>query len=560
VTLILVLTSRIEAQVQLDRFFPCAVSAGSTTTIKAEGKFPTWPVELVADRSDATWKLSEESGTIEITVSDRAYPGVLWLRAKDATSSSDLVPLLISNVPCQTESEPNQKWTESNAITLPVCICGRLEKSGDLDSYRLSAKKGERIVVSLTGNRILASPMDAVLQISDDRGNVLFQEDDTRGLDPSIHFESPEEGEYLIRVFAFPETPNSTIGYSGAANYVYSLNVASAESSIEHYLPLHQFSLASETDNANSSTPSAFAPFGWNSFSESQVLISVATEVSPRTAHCDAKVGWQWIPEIMLPVGSVGANPCIIEKQGGATTQSDALHEVPFSYSGHIREAKEVDTVRFRAQAEKRYRASIDSKRLGYPIDTSLSIVSAQDGSVVAKNDDQSRNDYDSAVSFSTKEDAILEVKISDAVDGHGPHHAYSLVVQEIRPSFTLSVPAQRFSIESGKEIEVAITVNRLDGFDKPIEVSLETFEDDSINETISSESVTSEPKGDTAKSVKLMIKTNEKASYQGYMQIVGRSISEGDAATASEPTPATFSLRPEINLSQQWLNVKPAK
>ncbi|MEC7679715.1 MAG: PPC domain-containing protein, partial [Planctomycetota bacterium] len=199
-----------EAQIQLDRFFPCVVTAGTPTKVKAEGKFPVWPIEIICDREDVQWQVGEESGQLEFTVDENAAQGVAWVRVMDKTSSSDLIPLLITNTQTLSETEPNQNPKDANRVTTPICIVGRLEKRGDLDGFRFEAKRDERFNISLTANRILASPMDAVLQISDPKGNVLFQEDDTLGLDPHIRFLCPEDGEYLVRVFAFPETPNST--------------------------------------------------------------------------------------------------------------------------------------------------------------------------------------------------------------------------------------------------------------------------------------------------------------------------------------------------------------
>ena len=130
----------------------------------------------------------------------------------------------------------------------------------------LQQNASERFIISLTGNRILASPMDAIIQISDMQGNVLLQEDDTRGLDPVVRFDAPENGDYLLRVFAFPLTPNSTIGYAGAATFCYSIDIAKAEDFIENYLPLHLPKETSESMPQGSESPASFRarPYGWN--------------------------------------------------------------------------------------------------------------------------------------------------------------------------------------------------------------------------------------------------------------------------------------------------------
>ena len=548
------LPSQIQAQVQLDRLFPCVVQSGKRSTIKAEGKFPAWPVSLVADREDLQWEAEDEAGSLAVTVPEGTPPGIVWLRMTDETSSSDLVPLLITTAPTLIETEPNQTAGEANPVTTPIAVCGKLGKSGDLDAYRLSAKSGESINVSLTANRILASPMDAVLQIADIRGNVLAQEDDTRGLDPSIRFVAPEDGEYLIRVFAFPETPNSTIGYAGAATFVYGLTIARAEKFVEHFLPM-EFTGGRESDRLLGQTRA----FGWQLPQEIPLTLTKATPVSPRVASGNGFFGWQWIPEI-----DDSELEGIIETSDStdkttAAEESLKPHQVPFSFSGHLATQKEVDSVTFEVQAGLKYRASINSKRFGYPIDTELKIVDSNSGEIIASNDDQSRNDYDSSLVFTAKEDGRFIAEIRDAVDGYGPHHAYTLKVQKVQPHFSLSVTAQSYKIEPSKTLEVTVNVSRQDGFNFPIEISLAPFPDADVNSSITAQPVTSAEKGDTAKTVKLIVSASDGANFQGWFRIVGRSI-EGDKTNSETTSTATYSLRPEIALKNLWLNAKPSK
>lgn len=546
------LSSQVVAQLQLDRFYPCVVSTGTTTTIKAEGKFPSWPIELRSDREDISWDLNEESGTIQLTVDPNAHPGVIWFRALDSNSASDLVPLLITNTSVVTETEPNQKRGEANQIDLPISICGRLEKSGDLDGYLFSATAGEQIIATLRGHQILGSPMDAVLQIADADGNILFQEDDTHGLDPSIRFVSPSDGNYLLRVFAFPETPNSTIGYAGSASYLYTLSVCNSDAWIEHFLPLYRpvGNIGSESTNPGETVP--VVPVGWSLASNESVQLAPATDISPMTAFVPGKHGWQWIPSTKIQ-----RDDPMVEYLFEASEKAEKTPTatIPFSFSGHIEAQGETDTIEFKVKAGKRYRASIDAKRFGYPIDTTISIVASDSGEVLAKNDDQIRNIYDSAVTFQSKEDATLKALISDTVDSFGPHHAYSLTIQEVTPSFTLTVPSGRFSVKPGEELEVIVAINRLDGFDKEIEILLEPFLEAGINEQITAEPVTSEPKGDSAKTVKLIIKTSQEADYQGYLQITG--LPKVDESMEPSKISATHELRPEILVDRQFLNVR---
>src|SRR5690606_24365660 len=118
--------------------------------------------------------------------------------------------------------DPAQPQTiEPGAVT----INGRLAKSGDVDGYAVSLKAGETLVASMLANEGLGSPMDAVLEVATPEGFVLAHQDDDRGLDPLLIFQAPADGTYVIRTFAFPATPTSSIRFAGGADFIYRLTI-----------------------------------------------------------------------------------------------------------------------------------------------------------------------------------------------------------------------------------------------------------------------------------------------------------------------------------------------
>ncbi|MCG8653422.1 MAG: hypothetical protein MI861_26520, partial [Pirellulales bacterium] len=138
--------STAHAQIQLDRFYPPAVSIDQETVIQAEGKFPTWPVQVVCDRDELEIRAAKESGKLKIRVPADAAPGVIWLRVHDQTSASKLCPLLIEPAAVVLETEPNNEIAAANAPPSPgvlaEVLAGRLEKSGDVDTFRVQVRAG----------------------------------------------------------------------------------------------------------------------------------------------------------------------------------------------------------------------------------------------------------------------------------------------------------------------------------------------------------------------------------------------------------------------------------
>ncbi len=524
-----------DAQVVLDRFYPPTVGIGGEAIIAAEGKFPVWPVQIVSDRADVQVQATEESGKLRVVTSADTAPGPVWIRMHDPATASQLVPLLVERGKVVAEVEPNNLLTEATVTDLPAALVGRLEKSGDVDTFGVSVSAGETVVISATAHHILRSPMDAVLQLLDAGGRVLQQSDDQRGLDPQIVYTADQDANLKIRIFAFPETPNSTIGYAGSKEFVYWLRVTT-DAFFDHGLPL-----VGRMD----ATDAAMA-CGWNLPPKVGVSRREATDVSPAALFVDGAVGWQWQP----PLAPAGLS--LLDSSAGEGSQ--VASELPFVYSGHIDQPGEVDRVRFSVLKGTKYRARVHSRDLGFLLDSVLRLVDADSSAELARNDDSSRNQFDASLDYTAKSDGDVELQVSDLLDGFGTRHAYSVVVQSVSPSVALSLAADRFDVKAGESVEIPVSISRQDGFAKKLSISV-----DGLPEGIDVEAVVSEPKGDSAKSVKLNLTAAATASYQGPFRVIA-SVIDDEGNRTDESFVATHPLRDEVRIELVWLSVAAAK
>ena len=64
-------------------------------------------------------------------------------------------------------------------------------------------------------------------------GAMLAQNHDERGLDPLAVVTAPADGMYVVRLFAFPAVPDSTIGLAGGEAYIYRLTLTAEGSGIQ---------------------------------------------------------------------------------------------------------------------------------------------------------------------------------------------------------------------------------------------------------------------------------------------------------------------------------------
>lgn len=533
-----------DAQVTFDRLFPPVVKAASETTVTAEGKFPNWPPKVVVDHPGVSVEPQKESGKLSVSVLPNTASGTAWVRLHDDKSASALVPIVVTNLDVQQESEPNNKIDDANLVEMPSVICGKLHRSGEVDSFRVHIEAGKSLVATVTANRVFKSPMDTVMQVCDLRGNVLTQSDDEIGLDPQIVYRSETDTDVIVRLFAFPETPNSTIGFSGSASYLYSLQLTT-DALLDHALPLIVASQPQPTPRLSC----------WNVApgieQKTKSGYHAVSEFSPTTLTAASLPGWQWCKSIANAQFAFDDEP-----------SDPAQLETPIVFSGHISSRGETDRLAFSVQKGQRVRATVFARGFGFPFDSSLKLVDAS-GKVLASNDDvstrdlarsidQSRDKYDASLAFTAKEATGVELLVADKLDGHGPRVAYSVLVEEPAPSFGATVAADHFKVVAGKSAEVTVTIHRFDGFAKKLRIEARGLPDG-----VKVDAVVSETKGESAKSVKLKFEAKESIAVNQPFQLVAVPLEEDGSQRDAEQT-ATFTLRPLVMIDQLWLTVAP--
>jgi Bacterial pre-peptidase C-terminal domain len=89
--------------------------------------------------------------------------------------SLNAMRVAIGEHPEISEQEDNNTPAKAQPVTLPVCINGRIDGgqgSADKDIFRFTAKKGERVSMTVLANR-LGSPLDSILEVFDSAGSAV---------------------------------------------------------------------------------------------------------------------------------------------------------------------------------------------------------------------------------------------------------------------------------------------------------------------------------------------------------------------------------------------------
>lgn len=145
------------------------------------------------------------------------------------------------------EAEPNDSEDaikSQSAANLPIAFNGIIEKSGDVDCFRFSAKKGERFKVRCLAN-VFGSPLDPTIWIkqvgakgnpqraTDSRPNQLgyppFGGMNRDTLDPILDFTAAADGEYVLGV----EDDRG----NGGVDFVYRVEITPEVDAVYVYIP-----------------------------------------------------------------------------------------------------------------------------------------------------------------------------------------------------------------------------------------------------------------------------------------------------------------------------------
>ncbi len=80
----------------------------------------------------------------------------------------------------------------------------------------------------------------------------------------------------------------------------------------------------------------------------------------------------------------------------------------------------------------------------------------------------------DSRLTFDPPNDGRYFIRVKDTLDSGGPSHSYLLMVREPRPDFRLELDRENVNIPEGSTALIQVHAIRLDGFNEPIDLTIE--------------------------------------------------------------------------------------
>lgn len=510
----------------LTRLFPCGGCIGTTVQVTASGKFASWPVQVDCQPPQLQWKTLEENGRFEVTIPPDAPSQIYLVRFYNADGSSNIKRFIVDDVPSQTEVEPNNLIKNGNTVdSLPRQLFGVLQKGGDVDVYRVTLKAGSTLVATLDAQNLLKSPLDALLQVTDERGNVVAENIDTHNLDPQVVYQAKQEGVYAVRVMGFPESPDSTISFVGNDNCQYRLTLTTGPHLESVFPSAIQLQQTVNIKPIGIQMPDNLA--AWN---------VTAQNIGELPLNHPLATG-QWAITVV-------DHPVIAEPMSTEATAAIP----PVAFCGSIDQPQQTDAWLVQLEKDKTYRIETQSQSLGFSLDPVVRILNS-DGKEVQKVD-ESNGGRDPNIVWKANATGLFKLVVEDAEGFSGPFHFYRIFIKDMEPHLKIQGTVDHVEGEIGKPIEVKLTVERLDGFSDTLEAELIADPAHPLPSDCIITSSVSEKEGDSSKELKWTIQSSAAVSQAIRLQVRSKM-------DATRLFPVTFGDEKSPNL---WLTVTPPK
>jgi hypothetical protein len=412
-----------------------------------------WPVRGQVDRKGLSIESGKEKGKLLVRAAADAEPGIYWIRLYDDQSAWPLRPFVVGVLPEVTEKEPNDDAGKPQRVDLPATVNGRLQNPGDVDCFGVQLHRGQTLVADVAAHETFGSPMDAVLQVISSRGFVLEANHDHTGLDPRLAFTAPEDGLYVVRLFAFPATPDATIGFAGGPEFLYRLTLTTGG------FADHPFPLAVSRDR-----PAIVEMIGWN-IPEAASRLTVAAG--------DADFAALFHPQFASPPLRVRhePHPAIVQAADNDRSHPQSI-TLPVTISGKLDRPRGGHAYRFGLKKGQAVLFEVESAALGFLLDAALTLTD-DSGKPLARAETTALH-TDPQLHFTVPQDGTYRLEIRDHRGTHGPRHLYCLRAVPAAPDFALSIAADHFTMTPSKPLAIPVTLERRLGLASEIELAVE--------------------------------------------------------------------------------------
>jgi hypothetical protein len=495
-------------QTRIYAVFPPGAQAGQTVDVTVTNGVDLDEISGMRFNHPGIKATHKSGNTFSVAVAANVEPGVYECRATGLYGTSNPRSFVVGRLPEVIENNANATTEQAQELQLNSVINGKSDSGADVDFYKLTAKKGQRILAECAALSI-DSRFHGELRLYSKEGRRLGRAvAELRRSDPVLDVTIPADGEYFLRVSDFV--------YAGNNDYSYRLKVHTGPH-VDFIVPPVGVpgSTAKYTvfgRNLPGSQPGGIAGDGTQleklevqiTLPQASDQLQFATGPHSRESNID---GTSWT----YSAANGSSNSILISyAPRAAVAETEPNNEatkaqkitVPAEVSGQFQQRSDIDYFEFEAKAQQVFWIDVFARRLGGSADPYLTIdqiTKKDDGTETVKRlasqDDIANTgianlfDLDSddvSYRFAAPADSLYRISLRDRFfESRGtPDLQYHLAIREEQPDFRLAVippaPLQNaaagyqtwaLGLRKGENLHVEVAALRRHGFKGEITV-----------------------------------------------------------------------------------------
>lgn len=362
-----------------------------------------------------------EKNKVELTVSVAADvpSGNHLIRLRTKSGISHARQIFVAPFPNVIEKEPNSEFEAAQAIEFNQTVEG-VVLSEDVDYFKITAKKGQRISVEADGLRLGYVTFDPYIAILDkDRFEKAFSDDTIlHRQDGYCSFVAEYDGDYYVMM--------RESSYRGGGNNYYRLHVGSFR------------------------RPDVVYPAGGKIGSTTKVRFIEKDGVFEEDTQLPTEADPGFMMYSKTQEAAPSGNPFRLvpfdnvlevepnEDQAKATASSTGE---PIALNGIIEKPGDIDYFKVPFKKDQQVVIQAFAQSLGSPLDSVINIYNSKGGSLGGNDDGGGRRRLDSKQTFKVPADGDYFIRVADHLERGGPNFVYRLELVASQPELTFASP-----------------------------------------------------------------------------------------------------------------------
>jgi len=364
-------------------------------------------------------KVEKNKVELTIAIAPEVEPGNHLMRVRTRSGVSHARQFFVGPFPNVEEKEPNSEFDTAQVIGFDQSIEG-LITSEDVDYYKLSVKKGQRISLEVDGLRLGYTVFDPYIAILDkDRFEKAFSDDTIlHRQDGYCSFVAEYDGDYYVMV--------RESSYRGGNTSFYRLHVGGFRRPDVVY-PAGGM-LGSVTKVRFIDKEGVF---------EEEVKLPTVQDPGFMIFSKGAEAAPSGNPFRLVPF----ENTLEAEPNNEQAKATQVITGEPVALNGVIETPGDIDFFKIALKKDQQVVLLAFAQSLGSPLDSVINVYNEKGGSIGGNDDGGGRRRLDSKQTLKVPADGNYFVRVADHLERGGPNFVYRIELVASQPELTFASP-----------------------------------------------------------------------------------------------------------------------